>query len=130
MAFIPVVNVVLFIGLTVEILNYFGKRKVYEHVIGAIAGFIYLPYLAYLENVAYVGAVDYTKTSKSKPREWSEAIFFAIIAATIIRTFTIEAFKIPTPSMEKTLMVGDFLFVSKFHYGARTPVTPLSVPFT
>jgi len=130
LAFIPVVNVVLFIGLTVEILNYFGKRKVYEHVIGAIAGFIYLPYLAYFENVAYVGAVDYTKTTKSKPREWSEAIFFAIIAATIIRTFTIEAFKIPTPSMEKTLMVGDFLFVSKFHYGARTPVTPLSVPFT
>ena len=130
LVFVPVVNVVLFIGLTVEILNYFGKRKIVDHVIGAIAGFIYLPYLAYFENVAYVGPVDYTKTKKSKPREWSEAIFFAVIAATIIRTFTIEAFKIPTPSMEKTLMVGDFLFVSKFHYGARTPVTPLAVPFT
>jgi len=130
LVFIPVVNVVLFIGLTVEILNYFGKRKVIDHVIGAVAGFIYLPYLAYFENVSYVGEIDYTKTKKSKPREWSEAIFFAVIAATIIRTFTIEAFKIPTPSMEKTLMVGDFLFVSKFHYGARTPVTPLAVPFT
>ncbi len=130
LVFIPVVNVVLFIGLTVEILNHFGKRKIFEHVIGAVAGFIYLPYLAYFENVQYVGPVDYSKASKSKPREWSEAIFFAVIAATIIRTFTIEAFKIPTPSMEKTLMVGDFLFVSKFHYGARTPVTPLAVPFT
>ncbi|MFZ9848855.1 MAG: DUF5684 domain-containing protein, partial [Flavobacteriales bacterium] len=91
LVFIPVVNVVLFIGLTVEILNLFGKRKVFEHLIGAVAGFIYLPYIAYFENVTYVGPVDYTKTSKSKPREWSEAIFFAIIAATIIRTFTIEA---------------------------------------
>lgn len=67
---------------------------------------------------------------KSKTREWIDAIVFAVIAATIIRTFFFEAFTIPTPSMEKTLMVGDFLFVSKLHYGARTPMTPLSVPFT
>lgn len=66
---------------------------------------------------------------KSKTREWIDAIVFAVIAATIIRTFFIEAFTIPTPSMEKTLMVGDFLFVSKLHYGARTPMTPLSIPF-
>jgi signal peptidase I len=66
---------------------------------------------------------------KSKSREWFDAILFAVIAATIIRTFFIEAFTIPTPSMEKTLMVGDFLFVSKINYGARTPMTPLSVPF-
>ncbi len=66
---------------------------------------------------------------KSKAREWTDAIVFAVIAATIIRTFLIEAFTIPTPSMEKTLMVGDFLFVSKVHYGARTPMTPLSIPF-
>ena len=66
---------------------------------------------------------------KSKTREWVDALVFAIVAATIIRTFFIEAFTIPTPSMEKTLMVGDFLFVSKVHYGARTPMTPLSIPF-
>ncbi len=66
---------------------------------------------------------------KSKTREWIDAILFAVIAATIIRTFFIEAFTIPTPSMEKTLMVGDFLFVSKVNYGARTPMTPLSFPF-
>jgi len=66
---------------------------------------------------------------KSKSREWFDAIIFAVIAATIIRTFFIEAFTIPTPSMEKTLMVGDFLFVSKINYGARTPMTPLSIPF-
>ena len=66
---------------------------------------------------------------KSKTREWIDAIVFAVIAATIIRTFFIEAFTIPTPSMEEKLMVGDFLFVSKLNYGARTPMTPLSFPF-
>jgi signal peptidase I len=66
---------------------------------------------------------------KSKTREWIDAIVFAVIAATLIRTFLIEAFTIPTPSMEKTLLVGDFLFVSKVHYGARTPMTPLAFPF-
>lgn len=66
---------------------------------------------------------------KSKTREWVDAIIFAVIAATIIRTFLIEAFTIPTPSMEKSLLVGDFLFVSKINYGARTPMTPLSFPF-
>lgn len=66
---------------------------------------------------------------KSATREWIDAIIFAVIAATIIRTFFIEAYTIPTPSMEKSLMVGDFLFVSKVSYGARVPMTPLSFPF-
>ncbi len=65
---------------------------------------------------------------KSVGREWFDAIVFAVIAATIIRTFLIEAYTIPTPSMEKSLLVGDFLFVSKVSYGARTPMTPLSFP--
>jgi signal peptidase I len=67
---------------------------------------------------------------KSALREWVDAIVFAVVAATLIRWFLIEAFTIPTPSMEKSLLVGDFLFVSKFHYGARTPQTPLQVPLT
>jgi signal peptidase I len=68
---------------------------------------------------------------KQKPiwREWFDALFFAIIAATIIRTFFIEAYTIPTSSMEKTMLVGDYLFVSKLNYGARVPMTPLSFPF-
>lgn len=66
---------------------------------------------------------------KSKTREWIDAIVFAVIAATIIRTFFIEAFTIPTSSMEHSLLVGDFLFVSKVNYGPRTPITPLSFPF-
>jgi signal peptidase I len=67
---------------------------------------------------------------KSAAREWADAILFAVIAATIIRWLFLEAFTIPTPSMEKSLLVGDFLFVSKIHYGPRTPKTPLQMPLT
>lgn len=67
---------------------------------------------------------------KSAVREWLDAAIFAIIAATLIRTFIFEAYTIPTPSMEKTLLVNDFLFVSKISYGPRIPMTPLAVPFT
>jgi signal peptidase I len=66
---------------------------------------------------------------KSKFREWIDALVFAVIAASIIRAFVIEAYTIPTSSMEKTLLVGDFLFVSKVHYGPRVPMTPISFPF-
>lgn len=76
-------------------------------------------------------AEDPTKPKKKKSflREWLDAAVFAIVAATIIRTFFIEAYTIPTPSMEKSLLVNDYLFVSKMHYGARLPMTPLAVPF-
>ncbi|MEO7984577.1 MAG: signal peptidase I, partial [Bacteroidota bacterium] len=62
-------------------------------------------------------------------REWVDAAIFAVIAATLIRTFIFEAYTIPSESMEKTLLVRDFLFVSKLSYGPRIPNTPLSVPF-
>ncbi len=69
------------------------------------------------------------KKKKSVLREWMDALLFAVIAATIIRTFIIEAYTIPTSSMEKSLLVGDYLFVSKINYGPRVPITPLSFPF-
>ncbi|RCH54942.1 signal peptidase I [Mucilaginibacter hurinus] len=69
------------------------------------------------------------KTKKSAAREWTDAIIFAVIAATLIRTLFIEAYTIPTPSMERSLLVGDFLFVSKVNYGPRMPMTPLAFPF-
>ena len=67
---------------------------------------------------------------KSKLREWREAIVFAVVVATLIRWGTVEAFVIPTPSMENSLLVGEYLFVSKLHYGSRTPRTPLQIPLT
>lgn len=73
---------------------------------------------------------DEEEKPKSKLREWTDAILFAVIAATLIRWLIMEAYTIPTPSMENSLLVGDFLFVSKFHYGTRTTTTPLQVPLT
>src|ERR1041385_1911792 len=70
------------------------------------------------------------KKPKSVIREWWDSILFAVVAATLIRWLIMEAYTIPTPSMENSLLVGDFLFVSKFHYGTRTPITPVQVPLT
>ena len=72
---------------------------------------------------------DKPKKKKSKSREWLDAILFAVIAATIIRVFFIEAYTIPTGSMERSLLIGDFLFVSKVNYGPRIPMTPVAFPF-
>lgn len=70
------------------------------------------------------------KKPVSKTREWFNSITFAVVAATLIRWTTVEAFVIPTPSMEDSALVGDFLFVSKFHYGTRTTSAPLQIPLT
>jgi signal peptidase I len=68
--------------------------------------------------------------NKGAIREWFDSLTFAVVAATLIRFFIFEAYVIPTPSMEGSLLVGDYLFVSKLHYGVRTPKTPLQVPLT
>ena len=68
------------------------------------------------------------KKKKSIFREWFDAALFAVVAATIIRTFFIEAYTIPTGSMEGSLLVNDYLFVSKVAYGPRVPNTPVAVP--
>jgi signal peptidase I len=66
---------------------------------------------------------------QTKLVEWVDAIIFAVIAATFIRIFFIEAYTIPTSSMEKSMMVGDYLFVSKTAYGPKLPNTPVAFPF-
>jgi signal peptidase I len=62
--------------------------------------------------------------------EWLDALIFAVIAVTLINIFLFQNYRIPTPSMEKSLLVGDHLFVSKLAYGPRIPNTPLAFPFT
>ncbi|MDJ0364480.1 signal peptidase I [Hymenobacter sp. H14-R3] len=66
----------------------------------------------------------------SKTREWANSLLFALVVATLIRWSAVEAYVIPSESMEHSLLVGDYLFVSKLHYGPRTPQTPLQVPLT
>jgi signal peptidase I len=68
-------------------------------------------------------------SQKSKFREWLDAMVFAVIVMVILRTLFFDLFRIPTPSMEKSLLVGDYLFVSKVHYGTRTPMS-VGIPFT
>ncbi|WP_373494525.1 signal peptidase I [Aquiflexum sp.] len=71
-----------------------------------------------------------SKPKKSKLIEWRDALVFAVVVATLFRWSLAEAYVIPTGSMENSLLVGDYILVSKVHYGARTPQTPLQVPLT
>jgi signal peptidase I len=71
-----------------------------------------------------------SKAKKSPVREWLDALVFAVVAASLIRWLLLEPFTIPTASMEKSLLVGDFLFVSKMHYGTRFPKTLIQMPLT
>jgi len=106
----------------------FQKKKASDMVPAGILFFIYLPYFGF-SDLKFFGIEENKKEKRSAASEWLEAITFAVIAATIIRTFFIEAYTIPTSSMEKSLMIGDYLFVSKADYGARIPMTPISFPF-
>ena len=71
-----------------------------------------------------------TTQPKSTARQWLDSLVFAVVAATLIRWSAVEAYVIPSESMEHSLLVGDYLFVSKLHYGPITPQTPLQVPLT
>lgn len=126
---IPVAGQFVTIWITIKFVEHFGRFGFLHHAATVLLPFIYFPYLGFSDKERYAGEVVVSNYKKSAAREWIDAAFFAIVAATIIRTFVFEAYTIPTPSMEKTLLVNDFLFVSKFSYGPRIPNTPLAVPF-
>jgi len=128
-ALIPFINVFMIFLMIVETAKTFNKNLLWEQALAAVFPFAYLPYLGFSEDEEYQKKEDRPIFVKSKIREWVDAIIFAVFAATIIRMFIFEAYTIPTPSMEKSLLVGDYLFVNKFIYGARMPNTPLSFPF-
>ena len=127
--FIPVVGWFISPGIFIEFVKLFGKFTLGQHTLAALFAPFYFPYLAYKENPPYIGPEAAKKHKKASWREWVDAAVFAIVAATLIRTFIFEAYTIPSGSMEKTLLVRDFLFVSKLSYGPRIPNTPLSIPF-
>jgi signal peptidase I len=127
--FIPVAGWFITLGILVEFIKTFGKFRFYQHVLTVFTGGLYFLYVGLNPKVKFIGPAAARAYKKSTAREWIDAGVFAIVAATLIRTFVFEAYTIPTGSMEKTLLVNDFLFVSKFSYGPRIPNTPLSVPF-
>lgn len=130
MMLLPGVNFYMFAVYMVETANTFGKRKFSDHLLAVIFPFAYLPYLAFKEKDNYVGPINWKETKKTKAQEWGHSIIYAVVAASFIRALFFEAFMIPTGSMERSLRVGDFLFVSKLTYGPRLPETLLNVPFT
>jgi len=127
--FIPVVGWFISPGIFIEFSKLFGKFSFGHHTLAALLAPLYFPYIAYSADTKFIGAEAARRHKKSGWREWADAAIFAIVAATLIRTFVFEAYTIPTGSMEKTLLINDFLFVSKFSYGPRIPNTPLSIPF-
>ncbi len=126
---IPIAGWFITLGIIIEFVKPFGKFKFYEHALASLAGVAYLPYIGFNKKDKFLGLEVVKKHKKTAAREWIDAGVFAIVAATLIRTFVFEAYTIPTGSMEKTLLVNDFLFVSKFSYGPRIPNTPLAIPF-
>ena len=125
----PYINVFTLLLMVVETLKCFRKDGLGEQALGVLFPFVFLPYLGFLPNEKYTHPDKLPPVKKSAGREWADAIIFAVIAATIIRTFFIEAYTIPTSSMEKSLLVGDYLFVSKMSYGPKVPNTPIAFPF-
>ncbi len=127
---IPGVNLLMIVIINVELAIGFNKRSTLQQwIFGALPWYAFVDLAFKDKSAGFVGPRDWTGKKKSFGREWGEAILFAVIAASVIRSFFLEAFTIPTPSMERSMLVGDYLFVSKFSYGAKLPQTPVSIPF-
>jgi signal peptidase I len=125
----PFLNVFMYMLMLVELVKCFNKFKLWEQFLAVVVPFIYFPWITLKEKEDFTDPDNRPEIKKSVVREWVDAIIFAVVAATIIRTFIMEAYTIPTSSMEKSLLVGDYLFVSKMAYGPKLPNTPLSFPF-
>jgi signal peptidase I len=126
---IPFINVFVILLMIVEVCKCFKKYGLGAQALGVLFPFFYLPYLGFSKKESYLDPDKRPEIKKTQIREWADAIIFAVIAASIIRIFLIEAYTIPTSSMEKTLLIGDYLFVSKVSFGPKVPNTPLSFPF-
>jgi signal peptidase I len=124
--FIPVINLFLFPIIWIETLRTFGKKSTLDMVLGMVTLGFYIAYVNYTQEVNFQANRDLTPPNKIMDTLGS--LSFAIVVATMVHTYFIQPFVIPTSSLEKSLLVGDFLLVSKFHYGARTPITPIAAP--
>jgi signal peptidase I len=126
---IPGLNMIVAFGALYEIIKCFGKFKLWQYIVAIVFAPFYLLYLAYAPKERFYGP-DYADANfrRSNTREWFDALIFALFAASVVHTFFVQPYVIPTPSMEETLMVDDYLFVSKLNYGPRIPITPIFFP--
>ena len=124
--FIPIINLMIFPVVWVETLRSFGKKSSLDTALGILTFGLYTYTINYSDNVQY--EEDRSLVPRTWFGEWISALIYAITAATLVHNYFIQPYIIPTGSLEKTLLIGDFLFVSKFHYGARTPMTAVAFP--
>ncbi|CAM4128719.1 MULTISPECIES: signal peptidase I [Flavobacterium] len=124
--FIPIINLFLFPIIWIETLRTFGKKSTSDMFLGVFTLGFYILYVNYTQDVTYFEKRDLKAPTKAMDTVGSLA--FAIVVATFVHTYFIQPYTIPTSSLEKSLLIGDFLFVSKFHYGARTPMTTVAAP--
>lgn len=124
--FIPIINLIMFPVIWVETLRTFGKRSQLDTILGIFTCGLYIFYINYTQKL------DYNKERslhpKNKTADTVSSLLFAIIVATFIHTYFVQPYTIPTSSLEKSLLIGDFLFVSKVNYGARVPMTTVALP--
>jgi len=125
---IPFINFFVLMLLFVELSVGFRRNAIWEYFAAAVLPFLYFPYLVFVRKEVFVQPKDLPIYKRTVVREWFDVIIFAVVAASIVRMFFFENYMIPTSSMEKSMLVGDYLFVSKLAYGARMPMTPLSFP--
>lgn len=126
---VPFINFFMIMLMLVQTALSYGKHNLGEQALAVLFPYAYVPYLGISDKEHYIKPENRVRVKKSQVREWTDAIIFAVVAASIIRIFMIEAYTIPTSSMEKSMLVGDFLFVSKMSYGPKLPNTPLAFPF-
>jgi signal peptidase I len=124
--FIPIINLLMFPVIWVETIRSFGRNRLSETWLVILTLGFYIYYVNYALDVNYIE--DRSLHPKSGSGEWVSSIVFAVVAATLVHTYFIQPYVIPTGSLERTLRIGDLLFVSKFHYGARTPMTTIAAP--
>jgi len=124
--FIPIINLIMFPVIWVETLRSFGKRSSLDTFLGIATCGLYIFYVNYTQKLNYV--TDRSLNPDNKTADTVSSLLFAIIVATLVHTYFLQPYTIPTSSLEKSLLVGDFLFVSKMNYGARVPMTTIALP--
>ncbi|MFZ9030489.1 MAG: signal peptidase I [Robiginitalea sp.] len=124
--FIPIINLLMFPVVWVETLRSFGRKSLLETWLVILTLGFYTYYVNYALEVTYESDRDLHPATAAG--EWVSSIVFAVVAATLVHTYFIQPYVIPTGSLERTLRIGDLLFVSKFHYGARVPMTTVAAP--
>ncbi|PWB23851.1 signal peptidase I [Flavobacterium sp. HTF] len=124
--FIPIINLIMFPVVWVETLRTFGKKSTLDTLLGIFTLGFYIYYVNYTQKLEH--QTNRKLISENKAADTVSSLLFAIIVATLVHTYVVQPYTIPTSSLEKSLLIGDFLFVSKVNYGPRVPMTTIALP--